>query len=339
MATLPLAILDAAPPSDGSVEGFLRALGGPTLLRLEGHDRTRTRAVATLLHGNEPSGIRAVHAWLRAGHVPAVNTLFFIGSPEAALAPPGFAHRMLPGRPDLNRCFLPPFETPEGRMAEGLLATLRTQQVEALVDLHNNTGDNPPYAVLTRVDAARLGLASLFADVCVHSDLRLGTLIEATEGDCPGATIECGRAGDPEADAAAVRSLALFLETDQIAAQPERDIPILESPVRVSMRAGARIAFGEAPVPGADLTVVGDIDRHNFDRLEPGHPVGWLADGAAWPIEARGADGKEVSRELFILRDGRLETRIEGVPVMMTTDPVVAEADCLFYMMQPRDRI
>ena len=142
-------------PAD--VEGFLRQLGGPAWITVPGRDRSRCRVVSTLLHGNEPSGARAVLAWLRSGVEPAVDTVFFIGSVAAALEPPGFAHRTLFGERDLNRCFLPPFQGPEGELAREVLARIRALRPEALVDLHNTTGHTPPYGVGPRSDAARLG--------------------------------------------------------------------------------------------------------------------------------------------------------------------------------------
>ena len=56
----------------GSVEHWLRELDRATLLRVPGRDRSRTRIVTTLLHGNEPSGVRAVHAWLCSGVAPGL---------------------------------------------------------------------------------------------------------------------------------------------------------------------------------------------------------------------------------------------------------------------------
>ena len=67
---------------------------------------------------------------------------------------------------------------------------------------------------------------------------------------------------------------------------------MLEEPLRVEARAGVRLAFGDAPAPGADLTLAGDIDRHNFELLLPGVPVGWVREPASWPLEARGAAAK-----------------------------------------------
>ena len=186
-----------------TVEAFLARLGGPTLVHLAGRDRSRIRAFATLLHGNEPSGARALHRWLRSDAQPAVDMLCFVGAVDAARAAPGFAQRMLHGSRDLNRCFQAPYKGDEGELAEALLRRLRDHACEALIDVHNNTGHNPPYAVATRTDPERLALCGWFAERFVDCNLRLGTLIEATEDDFPGIALECGRAGDPLADAAA----------------------------------------------------------------------------------------------------------------------------------------
>jgi hypothetical protein len=336
-----VAFLDA-PRGDAlgeTPEAFLAALGGPALLRVAGRDRSRARGVATLLHGNEPSGLRALHGWLRSGAVPAVDLVCFVGAVDAALRPPGFAHRMLPGNADLNRCFAPPFAGPEGEVAREALRLLRGLGCEALVDLHNNTGHNPAYAVATHADAAVLALAALFGERLIVSDLQLGTLTEATSGDFPSVTIECGRAGDPAADRAAFAGLCRYAALDRIDARAGQgpSLTILEHPVRVCARPEVRLAFGNAPVAGADLTLTGDIDRHNFELLLPGVPVGWVHAKAGWPLEARGATGGEVSHEWFELRDGLLETRLPAVPIMMTLDVAVAKSDCLFYLVRPRD--
>ena len=63
---------------------------------MPGRDGSRTRVATTLLHGNEPSGLRAFLAWLRTGAVPAVDTRLIVAGVEAALAPPGFATACCP---------------------------------------------------------------------------------------------------------------------------------------------------------------------------------------------------------------------------------------------------
>ena len=114
-----LRFVDRPDPADVPADpaAFLEALGGATAVRVPGRDRSRLRIVVTLLHGNEPSGFRAIHAWLREPSEPAVDALLVIANVEAALAPPGFANRMLPDRRDLNRCFLGPFDDADGALA------------------------------------------------------------------------------------------------------------------------------------------------------------------------------------------------------------------------------
>ena len=226
----------------GSVEHWLRELDRATLLRVPGRDRSRARIVTTLLHGNEPSGVRAVHAWLRSGVAPATDAVFYIGSVEAALAAPPWSHRALPHARDANRCFAPPFGGLEGERARELIERLEAARPEALVDLHNNTGRSPAYGVGTVADAAHLGLTSLFADRYMLSDLRLGTLTEATERFTASIVVECGRAQDPVADAVALAGLERYLSVEDLSLRAEpRDHPIefqameiLHRPVRVT---------------------------------------------------------------------------------------------------------
>jgi hypothetical protein len=338
LAASVLRVLEAPSSRDdwpAEPEAFLRRLAGPAWIHQRGRDRSRSRVVSTLLHGNEPSGTRAVHAWLRSGTTPAVDVAFFLGAVEAALEPPGFSHRVLFGRRDLNRCFLPPWDGAEGALAREVLERVRALAPEALVDLHNTTGHTPAYGVGPRSDAAHLALASLFAERYVHSDLRLGALIEALADELPALVVECGRAGAEASDRVASEGLRRFLEADALpAAAPA--LAVLEEPVRVCLQPGLALRYGEAPDERADLTVDAAVDRHNFETVEAGAVLGWLGAGGSWPFVATRADGAEVSRELFRVRDRVVEARRAFVPIMMTTDPLIAVQDCIFYAARRR---
>jgi hypothetical protein len=313
-------------------------LARPTVLRLRGRDPTRARAVAALLHGNEPSGLRAVHRLLRAEMPPAVDLVCFVGAVQAACAAPGFAHRMLPGRRDMNRCFRPPWDGVDGAIARDALAILRDARPEALVDLHNNSGHNPPYAIATHLAGVHVGLASLFADRLVHSELRLGSLMEAFDPELPVVTVECGRAGTDDADRVAREGLARYAALDALPPGGGSGVTLFGDAIRVTLKPGARVAFGRAPRAGAELTLDDDVDRHNFTRLEPGTRIGWVGGGAAWPLAACAADGADVSHALFERRGAALVTARTIVPVMMTTDPFAAATDCLFYAVRELTR-
>ena len=113
------------------INDFLRSLPGPMAIHVAGRDPTRCRVLVTLSHGNEPSGLEAVHRWLLSGRQPAVNIVVIFGAVAAAAAEPLFFHRMLPGERDLNRCFSPPYSEEQGQLAQAILAHIRNQQPEA----------------------------------------------------------------------------------------------------------------------------------------------------------------------------------------------------------------
>jgi len=324
---------DDIPPT---ADALLDALAGPTWLRRAGRDRTRTRAVSTLLHGNEPSGLRALHALLRRDRPPAVDLVAIIGAVEAARAEPRHSHRVAPrpGARDLNRCFRAPFDGPDGAVAGLLLDRLGGARPEALVDLHNNTGHNPAYAIGSGEDRPRRALASLFTPLYVFSPLRLGSLAEAFDDALPAITVECGRAGDPAADAYATAALARYADIDALPVDPG-PLTIFRDPVRVTLRPGVSIAFAERPDPVADVTLTGDVDRHNFSTLPAGEELGWVRDGARLPLQAVDGDGRDRAPEHLVVDGGRLRARVDFVPIMMTTSPRAALADCLFYIVRP----
>ncbi|MEW6490835.1 MAG: succinylglutamate desuccinylase/aspartoacylase family protein [Thermodesulfobacteriota bacterium] len=316
-------------------EDFLRELGGPAVLRIPGADRSRARALVTLLHGDEPSGLRAVHGWLRSGPAPAVDVVIFLGAVEAALEGPGFRHRALPGCRDLNRCFDTPGEEGEARTAARALALLRRVPLEALVDLHNTSGATPPCALGSRADPALLALASLFAAhyVCTGA-LGLGSLTEATGGHVPSVVVECGQRGSAQADRVARNGLARFVGAKRLSGPGH--LALYRDPVRVELVPGTSVAFAPGPVPGADLTLRPDVDRFNLETLPPDTLLGWLRPGAPWPLRIGSRPGGASPPCPFRAgTDGRLLTRRHFTPLMMTTDPESARGDCLCYEVTP----
>ena len=336
----PLVELDGLGPEDvpPDLEQWLFTLPGSVAIRLAGRDRQRTRAVTVLLHGNEPSGLAAVHRFLRSGQVPLTNLLIIVGAVPAAKLDPVFSHRFLPGRRDLNRCFLGPPDDEEGRIASAIVAEMRRHSPEAAVDLHNNSGHNPAYGVSTRLDPVRLGIAGLFAPRFVLSGLGLGALMDALEDELPIVTIECGRRLDPGADACGYAGLRRFVEADQLPRVPldSGRVEILHRPVRVRLRAGLRIGFDDHRQSGADVTCALDVDRLNFQSLPAGSHVAWISGDVDWPFEAWDESGNDVSARLFRREGCSIQTARQLIPIMMTTDPGIALADCLFYAVERR---
>ncbi len=111
---------------------FLQQLGGPAWFTLAGRDTSRRRVIVTLLHGNEPSGLKAVHALLSEEMVPATDLGILVAGADAALCEPLLTHRYIPGERDLNRCFKPPRDSNQGELAEAILDLIYGYAPEAV---------------------------------------------------------------------------------------------------------------------------------------------------------------------------------------------------------------
>ncbi|WP_192035584.1 succinylglutamate desuccinylase/aspartoacylase family protein [Halomonas sp. YLGW01] len=313
------------------------ALGGPTWLHLPGEDASRCRVITTLLHGNEPSGVLALHRWLGEAPRPRVSLAILVANVAAALAPPIFTHRIAPGGRDLNRCFRPPFGDASGELARRIAMDIAAWAPECVIDLHNTSGSGPAFAVALARDPAIERLASHFCDRLIVSDFRLGSLMELpltapTLADCPIFTLECGGARDPAAlEVAADVYRRLGDWPDLAALTPAPGLEVLIHPLRVELRPGASLAYARGPEPGADITLWARIDTCNRGITDPTTCLGWLGEGGLRYLQAVDARGSDRLGELLCARNGRLYPRRPLRLFMATTNAEIARSDCLFY--------
>ena len=302
---------------------------------MRGRDPSLVRLVSGGLHGNEPSGFHAVHALLRDPGSLATDVVFLLGNVEAALLEPHFSHRAVPGGRDMNRVWGGDDPSPLGEVARQALAQLEGLPLEAGVDLHNNTGYNPIYAITIADGAVRRPLARAWTRrLVLYPGTYLGTLLEQIEARAPGVVIECGQAGDPESDLAAERGLRNFLEAGDLESIPEGEPgppQTFRSLGRVLVRPEVSLGFGARAE--AELRVDPGIERWNFVELPAGTLLGRF-DGAP-PLLLEGGE-LEVDAVLD-QRDGEVRTRVPLVPVMLTTRPDAAKLDCLFYVSERID--
>ncbi|MBZ2188311.1 succinylglutamate desuccinylase/aspartoacylase family protein [Alcanivorax sp. JB21] len=327
--------LSAGQPLPATAEAWLAGLPGPVMLRYPGVDRTRVRALVTLLHGNEPSGLRAIHGWLSgaaAAPPPATDLVLIIANVAAARLPPRYNHRQLPNERDLNRCFRAPWQDGPGQLAQAILSALVALGPEAVLDLHNTSGASPPFAVAAIDDARHRAFAARFCDHLIVTDLRLGALMEAAEHLFPTLTIECGGSGDPRADAMAATVISRFADSPALfAAQPATDtLTVFRNPVRVELAPGASLSFDPSEV--ADVMLRTDIQQHNFGLALPGVALASLGRDGLGHLVARDHRGRPVLTELFEARAGTLTPRQPLHLFMATARADIAASDCLFYV-------
>lgn len=329
-------VKDPGPDQLGQdVWAFLRGLGGPSAIWVSGQDASRTRVVCTLLHGNEPSGTHALYRFLRSGKKPLTNAVFILASVKAALTPPVFSHRMLPGKRDLNRCFRPPFEDEEGLIAEAILDLIQTLSPECLIDVHNTSGSGPAFGVSIQDDPDHRALTSLFTNDLIVTDLRLGALMELSERAVPTVTIECGGASDHPSQIIAEEGLHRYLMAEQVLAVPDLEymVNIYHNPIRLETRGDAPVAYAEEPDPEAVITLSPQSEKFNYGTLTREECIGSLGQAGLSALTAKDHKGNERLEEYFEAHDGGLYPRHPIKVFMVTTNATIARKDCLFYFI------
>ena len=302
---------------------LFEALGGPTLF-----DLTRGLPdplfVSVLQHGNEVSGWDAVRAFLASGSVPPL--LLYVGNVEAAR----LGERTLAHQQDFNRAWNGG-DSPEAGLARQVTDHAMRAGPRLAIDLHNNTGINPHYGVLTDLRAPCLGAALAFSPLALLAQHRDGIQTERFAEFCPAVTLETGRVGDPES----ARRAAAYLAT----AARWREVPEASFAELTVYRNEVRVVIDEPEAdfhPDAPLALRPELERFNFERLEAGNVFAHRAAGTdGLGLTATDVSGADLTDFYFELRGADVLLREPVYPSMYTRDITAVRQDCLCYFMAP----
>jgi hypothetical protein len=323
---LPSGLLDSPASRLGEV------LPGPALIHLPGR-RTPPLFVAVLLHGNEDTGWLAAQSVLRkyaAAELPRALSLF-IGNVEAARS----GVRRLDGQPDYNRVWPGSEELhpAESAMMQQVVDAMRARGVFASIDIHNNTGLNPHYACVNRLEHHFLHLALLFSRIVVYFIRPRGVQSAAFAELCPSVTVECGKPGTPGSveHAAAYIEDCLHLSEFPVHPVAPHDIDLFHTVATVKVPEQASFGFG---APDADIDFVPELDHFNFRELKHGERLGRIRPGSTARLQVLDENGAEIGPRLFDYRQDQIALRQPLMPAMLTRDERVIRQDCLCYLME-----
>lgn len=307
-------------------------LPGPTLIHLPGR-RDTPLFVSILLHGNEDTGLKAMQAVLKKyqnTNLPRALSLF-IGNIEAARQ----GLRRLENQLDYNRVWSADADAnaSEHRMTRKVVKIMMQRGVFASIDIHNNSGLNPHYACINRLDDNFLHLATMFSRIVVYFTTPKGVQSEAFAHLCPAVTLECGKPGGVGGieHAAAFVEGALHLSRFPAHPVPKHDLNLFHSvavvtvPETISLSVGASLS---------NLCLEETIDHYNFRELEPGTRLGFVSETNLMPLQARNETGQDISGYYFEVKAGELITRRPVMPAMLTRDIPIIRQDCLCYLME-----
>lgn len=309
-------------------------LTGPTLIHLEGK-RPQPLFVAVLQHGNEDTGLLAIQSLLR-GYVgrelPRALSIF-IGNVSAAR----YRKRHLDGQPDYNRIWSGD-GTPEHAMMRAVVDEMRQRKVFASVDIHNNTGTNPQYACVNRIDDMFLQLAILFSRTVVYFIRPENVQSMAFADLCPSVILECGQPGVEQGVIHAREFIDACLHLEKIPERPvaPEDIDLYHTTAVVKIPEGVSYTFGNTD-ENADITFLEDIDRLNFSELPTSSSLGWIRQDSKVRLDVRNEHGEASGDLYFSYLGDELRTLRPVTPSMLTLNKEVIRQDCLCYLMERLD--
>lgn len=304
----------------------------PTLLHLSGKNE-RPLFISVLLHGNETTGFLAIQQLLikyTNQMLPRSVSIFF-GNTQAAK--PGL--RRLDTQPDYNRIW-PGTELtscPETQFAQEIVEIMRRKKVFASIDVHNNTGLNPHYACINKLDNRYLQLANLFGRLVVYFLRPLGVQSAAFAEICPAVTLECGRPGQQHGLDHAFAYLNDCLHLTELATHPvhTQDIDLFHTTAQVKIKDNNRFSFSDH---SCDLLFDTDLERMNFTEISAGSCFGTVQHSNAIPLSAIDEHGMDVTEQFFKVKDMQLQIKRKTMPSMLTLDERVIQQDCLCYLME-----
>jgi hypothetical protein len=284
-----------------------------------------------LLHGNETTGweaMRRVLARYGEGELPR-SLVLFVGNVTAAEA----GLRSLPGQPDYNRIWRGE-GTPEHEVAAAVWQRMAERGLFASIDIHNNTGRNPHYGCINRLDPRYLRLATLFSRTVVYFIRPDAVQSNAFAELGPAVTVECGRPGEERGEAHAADLVDAALNLSELSSEPvsSHDYDLFHTVATVTVPPDLDFGF-----ESGDLVLRSDLDRLNFVELPAGTGLGAVAADVAAPeavVAARSEADEDVTGRYFTIDGGELRTRLPVMPSMLTHDPAIIRQDCLCYLME-----
>src|SRR5215472_13606748 len=311
-------------------------LEGPSLFRIVGR-RPEPLFVSVLLHGNKHTGWQAVQSVL-ARHVGTPlprSLLLFVANVAAAKV----NARTLPTQSDYNRTWpgTTHLTAPDAVLMKEVFEIASEHAPYASIDVHNNTGNNPHYACVTRLDERYLHLARLFGRTVVYFEKPVGVQSAALAAICPAVTIECGRTGATAGVDHAAEFVASALAISHLPDYPlpSSDIDLLRTSAIVKVPSEATMSFDGSD---ADFLFRADLDRLNFSEIEEGTSFGFLGGSRLHRLSVLPADDCAVTEPYFDYSGGWISVTRPTIPAMLTVDPRAIRLDSLCYLMHRIDR-
>lgn len=302
---------------------------GPCLFHLKG-ERDEPLFISTLLHGNETTSFMVLQRLIKKYRNKTLprDLIILVGNTKAAEK----GKRQLSDQPDFNRIWAGG-ETETHKFAQEVLAYARGQNLFANIDIHNNTGMNPYYGCVNKMDARFLHLASLFSKKIVYFTEPHEVQSNAFASICPSVTIEAGQSGDVEGIDVTYNFVEKVLHLSQLDNTFDFDkVGVFHTIARIRIHPDANVDFDNLDSSHNDISFIQDLETKNFSYLPTGYHLGYLKN----PDYLKVYDdfNVDVTHHYVKLIKDQLITNQMFIPSMFTKNIDVMKSDCLGYVME-----
>ncbi|MFC2058006.1 M14 family metallopeptidase, partial [Campylobacterota bacterium] len=300
---------------DISYRDIKKVFDKPTLVHLKGY-KSPALFISILLHGNEFSGLEIMQEILKKyknaeGYTLPRSIWLFVGNVEAA----SLGLRRLDNELDFNRAWPGTTEpdTSTAKLIAEVMKRITEDELFAAIDLHNNTGKNPPYGCISSVNEKNKYLSSFFNHIAMVFHIPKGVSTMAFDDICPAITLECSTPGNRLGIDRAVALIDDLLHMDHFPDKPlpSHDLQLVQNNAVLKIAENVNFGF-EDEKRKFDLTLVENFDRHNFTRLETSEVFAHTT--LDKPLIATADDGTDVTNELIRNNNGAISLKKPLMP-------------------------
>ena len=320
---------------DISYRDIKKVFDTPTLVHLKG-EKSPALFISILLHGNEYSGLMIMQEILKKYKEPQGYALprsiwLFVGNVEAASQ----GLRRLDHELDFNRAWPGTTEpdAPTSKLISEVMEKITEDELFAAIDLHNNTGKNPPYGCISVVNEKNKYLSSFFNHIAMVFHTPKGISTMAFDAVCPAITLECSTPGNQLGIEKAVALVDDLMHMDHFPDKPlpSHDLQLVKNSAVLKIAENVHFGF-ENEGENFDLILVDNFDRHNFTRLETSEVFAHTT--LDKPIVATLEDGTDVTEALIRNHNGAISLKKPLMPAMISLDKRIIVQDCLCYLLE-----
>lgn len=311
----------------------------PTLIHLKG-EKQPALFISILLHGNEFSGLQIMQEILKKyqtidGYKLPRDIWLFVGNVDAAQ----MGVRLRDGQIDFNRAWpgTPEADSDTAILIQEVMDRITQEELFAAIDLHNNTGQNPPYGCISAVNEKNKYLSSYFNHIAMVFQSPKGVSTMAFDDICPAITLECSTPGNVPAIKRAFELIDDLMHMDHFPEKPlpAHDLQLVKNSATIKINADVTFCFedeGYSNTQGYDLILVRNFDHHNFTMLEKNEIFAYSK--VAKPFLVISPTGNDITGEIIQNDKGKISLKNALMPAMISMDKKIVLQDCLCYLLE-----